>query len=853
MMSSNLLASSPLIGMITWQSFLAASSMMAMVGLVAFTVMRRVPVQSWRLRSWLVAAVLLQGMMLVRSPVHLGLIELQSPTSVQMTAPVIDVGLLETVTETQRDVAKAQSDVSSTLLSQSPVQTGLWHQVDRVIWSTVLIRVWLAVTLAMLVIAANRYVQVLRLVRQLKPAPEQWQQQWKPLLKKRRLFCAGSKCEMLVSQSAGPLMVRRATRYSLVVPESYWLGLSDQQRRGVMLHELAHLERHDVWRQLIARVITTIHWFNPIAWWALRQYEQAAECACDQRVANDGKHSAAGFASALVELVQWNNESRTSFDLRRGIGFQAMAAPPLSVRVSLLLKPKSTGDSPMKRLSLGVLALALIAVSFFQIRLTTAQESDPDGLARLQVISKDVAGRLSEIAAQLDRSDPTTERFGSLFESTSGKIAVAGYLNALGGRSRDDARAEAIPRFIEKHFAQDNGKLVVRPESKEASARWTRQSQRLAVSIDEMKTATNEIAAKMDTSTEAGGLFKRLLEDPQAPVAVLMNEMKGGDVISRYLSEKLDQLLVDQGNGTFRIVESRRREAEEQVEKFERADKFGKRLRRELPNLAAEYSKADKKHERLIEYLQNPLTATIVAMELAGDAGSVSDAVEKLHQHFEDVSIDTPAGLKIAKEEAWEKMDEIFGRVDRASSILPRIEERLSEISETLSVDDPLTTRLAAQMKQGPLPVLLAAELPYAEANAGEELRALLSEVISESGGKMSINSDREEEVAEKARELLQVCRKIRRYVGDVDDMLDDVADRVFVATLGDAGRYTMLDEIRRFAERHRPDPVALMQADLLVQTEGNKLRVREDRSEIVRRLVEQSEQVRAEAANDDF
>ena len=240
-------------------------------------------------------------------------------------------------------------------------------------------------------------------------------------------------------------------------------------------------------------------------------------------------------------------------------------------------------------------------------------------------------------------------------------------------------------------------------------------------------------------------------------------------------------------------------------------------------------------------------------MEVSDDVSSVSEAVDKLHEHFEEVSTDTAAGLKITEKEAWEHLEEIFERVDRAESILPRIREKLSEISETLTSDDPLTARLAAQMKREPVAVLLASELPYAEADPGEELRDLLSEVITESGGKFSINRDREEEVAEKSRELLQVCRRIRRYTVDIDEMLGELADRDFVDKLGDAGRYAMLDEVRRFAERHRPDPIALMRQELLEQTDAGKIRVREDRREIVGRLVEQSEQVRAEAANDDF
>ena len=63
-----------------------------------------------------------------------------------------------------------------------------------------------------------------------------------------------------------------------------------------------------------------------------------------------------------------------------------------------------------------------------------------------------------------------------------------------------------------------------------------------------------------------------------------------------------------------------------------------------------------------------------------------------------------------------------------------------------------------------------------------------------------------------------------------------------------------MLSEIRNFAERHRPNPVALMRQQLLEPVDGSdKLRVQQQRRDVVRELVEQAEKVRDEASNDDF
>ncbi len=53
--------------------------------------------------------------------------------------------------------------------------------------------------------------------------------------------------------------------------------------RLILLHELAHLQRRDLWAQIIASLIIALHWFNPIVWWAGRRMRAEAEMAADAR------------------------------------------------------------------------------------------------------------------------------------------------------------------------------------------------------------------------------------------------------------------------------------------------------------------------------------------------------------------------------------------------------------------------------------------------------------------------------------------------------------------------------------------------------------------------------------------
>jgi bla regulator protein BlaR1 len=54
--------------------------------------------------------------------------------------------------------------------------------------------------------------------------------------------------------------------------------------RCVLLHELAHIRRQDVLTGWLAYLLLSLHWFNPVLWWAKRRCIDDRELACDARV-----------------------------------------------------------------------------------------------------------------------------------------------------------------------------------------------------------------------------------------------------------------------------------------------------------------------------------------------------------------------------------------------------------------------------------------------------------------------------------------------------------------------------------------------------------------------------------------
>ena len=691
------------------EAILCSTLMMTVAGIVTALVLRKVPVDSWRLQSFLAAAVLLQGLMLVRVPVHLGWIQ-PDPATQTIAASPTSHALPAAAQLPSDDPGELTAGSLATALMRAEVTGSTFPETFRRViaaipWRTTAGAVWLLGVVLLAGWSLSAYVRLLCLIRRLDTAPPSWRAQWKQL--------AGSQhqCGMLVSRSAGPLMVRRPSGYVFVVPEEYWNELSEHQREGVILHELAHLQRHDVWRQLLVRMIATLHWFNPVAWWAMWRYEQAAELACDGRVRQAGEKVSAGFASALVQFVAWNQRSGVDLTTPRGIGLQAMAAPPLSSRITRLLKPNSIGDSKMKRFVLALFALAVISVAFIQIRLTAADgELESADAAKLSVLPESIGDRLSEVIGRLDISDDTTARFASLAESTSGRLAIGAYLNSLRNREMEEARLEAVPRFLERHFSKtEDGKYHPRADQADVYARWEKKSTRLADSLEKLGIAMTDIASNLNDKDESSALMKRFMNDAQAPATLLLfDQQGGGDLISRYISKAFGEFLVDRGDGAFQIVQSKRGEAEDQIRKLEAAGKIRKKLTREFPLWADELDASDDQHQKFVRYLKDPMMASVVSVVLLKEhKGNPAMAVEELFNNLEKGSVDTAKGLRIQQPEIWDKLDEIYRQVDRLGGLLPRVQERLLEVAETLSKDDPLAKRLAAIL--GDVPVALVA------------------------------------------------------------------------------------------------------------------------------------------------
>ena len=91
-------------------------------------------------------------------------------------------------------------------------------------------------------------------------------------------------------------------RPAVLMPEEAAEWPADRLRI-VLLHELAHVKRHDCLTHVVAQLACAFHWFNPLAWIAARQVRTERERACDDLVLAAGT-CGPDYADQLLEIAR---------------------------------------------------------------------------------------------------------------------------------------------------------------------------------------------------------------------------------------------------------------------------------------------------------------------------------------------------------------------------------------------------------------------------------------------------------------------------------------------------------------------------------------------------------------------
>ncbi|MCH8805506.1 MAG: hypothetical protein IH986_05405 [Planctomycetes bacterium] len=129
------------------------------------------------------------------------------------------------------------------------------------------------------------------------------------------------------------------------------------RRRAVLLHELAHVQRHDCFVQLPAQLACILLWFNPLVWMTARRARMERERACDDLVLAAGTRPS-DYAGHLIEVA------RAFYDTPlQPAGVLAMARRgEVERRILYILEPcrNRGGSSRMMKMTAFLFTLAFV-------------------------------------------------------------------------------------------------------------------------------------------------------------------------------------------------------------------------------------------------------------------------------------------------------------------------------------------------------------------------------------------------------------------------------------------------------------------------------------------------------------
>lgn len=100
----------------------------------------------------------------------------------------------------------------------------------------------------------------------------------------------------------------------IVLPDT---GLPEKELQYVILHELMHYKRKDMYYKWMVQAVLCIHWFNPLLYFAARSINRLCELSCDEmvvsRLQSDGqcREYAATLLNAMASKGTWKEHRAT--------------------------------------------------------------------------------------------------------------------------------------------------------------------------------------------------------------------------------------------------------------------------------------------------------------------------------------------------------------------------------------------------------------------------------------------------------------------------------------------------------------------------------------------------------------
>ena len=229
-------------------------------------------------------------------------------------------------------------------VSSSPLLSGL----------SIIFLIWAVVVLAIAASLGYAATMVRRIVNRSRPLDsEDW---LTPLWEVSDRLSLDEPPRLLRSEDAKMPFACGVFNPTIVLPAECdnW---SLDRRRAVLLHELAHVRRHDLVGHTLGRLACAVYWFHPLVWTAAKQLRSESERACDDLALACGAR-ATDYAEHLLDIV-----TSVRRDATPSVALAMARRKEFEGRMLAILDPELRHVSPSRKQSAALIgSLALISI-----------------------------------------------------------------------------------------------------------------------------------------------------------------------------------------------------------------------------------------------------------------------------------------------------------------------------------------------------------------------------------------------------------------------------------------------------------------------------------------------------------
>jgi beta-lactamase regulating signal transducer with metallopeptidase domain len=167
-------------------------------------------------------------------------------------------------------------------------------------WQAVVFVVWLAVSLAMGVWVLLRLRVVAGAIRQSAEPPENL----RTLLESCRMQLGIQRSISVRCAAIGSPAICGIRRPVILIPPVLAENLRGAEMRSVLLHELAHYKRGDLWLNHAQILLQIVYWYNPLVWLANARIRRVRELAVDEMVLVEMGVEAQAYPATLLRVAR---------------------------------------------------------------------------------------------------------------------------------------------------------------------------------------------------------------------------------------------------------------------------------------------------------------------------------------------------------------------------------------------------------------------------------------------------------------------------------------------------------------------------------------------------------------------